>query len=552
MNESQKNQYISSTIVNTASEITLISQHLTGLDKLLKIAIYYISSESKDPSEINETIQGLPSSSTIGELPNDFTNSELYTLMSDIFQEQRDVKYTNRSLHELQKAVNTRTHTPSQGFYEINKSARGLDVVQKGVIGLPLPTEWNQIGSSISGSGIGSGSNISLSGDGKRIAFTTPEDLNATGHVKVYEFIGNTWVQIGSTIQGELEQDASFGLFTSLSMDGNTVAIGWPAHQTTGDSTQEDYRAGHVKIYKYNCHQNTWIQVGSNINGVIFGRLGSWLQLSNNGLKVIIGEPNFGDDTLLIEGTTDPQPFFGGIMRVFEYNGLDWVKLGSDIIGQREFDKFGGCVTISNNGLVVAGSSIYWDSSSTGTNEDWSGHTRVYEFKCGDWVQLGTSIIGEAVIDNSGQSIYLSGDGKRIAISAPNNDGDGEGKTNNDDFQNSYNSGHVRVFEYNGTDWVQLGSDINNENQSDGSMGIPVCLSEDGNILAMGVPASENNTGSIKAFEYDGTEWVQLGDTLEGASSSEIFGFSISLSEDGRTLASGNPGSNTVSMYELK
>jgi len=156
------------------------------------------------------------------------------------------------------------------------------------------------------------------------------------------------------------------------------------------------------------------------------------------------------------------------------------------------------------------------------------------------------------VIDNSGQSIYLSGDGKRIAISAPNNDGDGEGKTNNDDFQNSYNSGHVRVFEYNGTDWVQLGSDINNENQSDGSMGIPVCLSEDGNILAMGVPASENNTGSIKAFEYDGTEWVQLGDTLEGASSSEIFGFSISLSEDGRTLASGNPGSNTVSMYELK
>jgi len=46
----------------------------------------------------------------------------------------------------------------------------------------------------------------------------------------------------------------------------------------------------------------------------------------------------------------------------------------------------------------------------------------------------------------SGFSVSLSSDGTRVAIGAPLNDGNGS------------NAGHVRVYEYNGTAWAQLGT----------------------------------------------------------------------------------------------
>ena len=45
----------------------------------------------------------------------------------------------------------------------------------------------------------------------------------------------------------------------------------------------------------------------------------------------------------------------------------------------------------------------------------------------------------------------MSSDGTIVAIGAPYNDGNGS------------NSGHVRVYEYSGSSWSQLGADINGE-----------------------------------------------------------------------------------------
>ena len=50
-------------------------------------------------------------------------------------------------------------------------------------------------------------------------------------------------------------------------------------------------------------------------------------------------------------------------------------------------------------------------------------------------------IDGEAEGDESGYSVSLSADGTIVAIGAPSNDGNGN------------HSGHVRVFEYDGTNW---------------------------------------------------------------------------------------------------
>ena len=100
---------------------------------------------------------------------------------------------------------------------------------------------------------------------------------------------------------------------------------------------------------------------------------------------------------------------------------------------------------------------------------------------------------GEAAFDVSGWSVALSADGTRLAVGAIFNDG-----------VNGANSGHVRVFDYNGAAWTQIGEDIDGEDASDQS-GASVALSADGTRLAVGayVNGGVNGDFSGHARVYD-------------------------------------------------
>ena len=76
----------------------------------------------------------------------------------------------------------------------------------------------------------------------------------------------------------------------------------------------------------------------------------------------------------------------------------------------------------------------------------------------------------------------MNSDGDRVAIGAVGNDGNGSG------------SGHVRVYEYSGGSWSQLGSDIDGEAASDQS-GNSVSLNSDGDRVAIGARYNDG-TGS--------------------------------------------------------
>ncbi|MDB2594593.1 hypothetical protein N9X86_04435 [Porticoccaceae bacterium] len=69
----------------------------------------------------------------------------------------------------------------------------------------------------------------------------------------------------------------------------------------------------------------------------------------------------------------------------------------------------------------------------------------------GSWTQRGADIDGEAAGDESGWSTVMSNDGNTITISAPRNDGAGA------------DSGHIRIFDWSGSSWVQRGLDIDEE-----------------------------------------------------------------------------------------
>ena len=109
-----------------------------------------------------------------------------------------------------------------------------------------------------------------------------------------------------------------------------------------------------------------------------------------------------------------------------------------------------------------------------------------------DFSQMGSDIDGAAANDYSGKSLSLSSDGTILAIGADGNDGNGN------------QAGHVRVYEWDGSAWVQRGNDIDGEAAGDNS-GNSVSLSSDGTIVAIGAQNNDGNgtsAGHVRVYKF--------------------------------------------------
>ena len=330
---------------------------------------------------------------------------------------------------------------------------------------------WQQKGTDIDGEAANdySGYSVSLTSDGNIVAVGAyRNDGNGTnsGHVRVYVWNGNAWVQMGADIDGEAADDYS-GHSVSLSSDGTILAIGAPYNDGTGSNS------GHARVYEWN--GSTWQQKGTDIDGEVAGdESGYSVSLSSDGTIVAIGAP--GND-----GTGAG----AGHVRVYEWNETAWVQTGTDINGEVAGDESGYSVSLSSGGTIVAIGAPGNDGSGAG-----AGHVRVYEWNETAWVQTGTDIDGESVVDRSGESVSLSSDGTIVAIGAPWNDGNGR------------DAGHVRLYEWNGSAWQQKGVDIDGE-AVDNYSGNSVSLSSDGTILAIGAFGNDDNgsfAGHVRVY----------------------------------------------------
>jgi len=217
----------------------------------------------------------------------------------------------------------------------------------------------------------------------------------------------------------------------SLSSDGSRVAIGAFGNDEGGSNR------GHVRIYDWDGQSATWVQTGADIDGTQNnGQSGFSVSLSGDGSHVAIGGHTFDG----------PGKVDSGHVRIFQYNDSAWIQVGSEIIGEATKDYSGQTVSISNNGNRVAIGAVLNDGNGTTS----SGHVRIYQWDENNstWEQVGDDIDGEAADDQSGTSVSLSGDGNRVAIGARFNDGNGS------------NSGHVRIYDWDGSTWTQAGSDI--------------------------------------------------------------------------------------------
>ena len=87
--------------------------------------------------------------------------------------------------------------------------------------------QWQQMGSTIDGSGGYFGGQGVLSPDGNIIAIGAPNLTSYAGQVQVWRFDNTAWTQLGTSIDGS-SNSQQFGYSVDLSSDGNIVARGSP------------------------------------------------------------------------------------------------------------------------------------------------------------------------------------------------------------------------------------------------------------------------------------------------------------------------------------
>ena len=120
-----------------------------------------------------------------------------------------------------------------------------------------------------------------------------------------------------------------------------------------------------------------------------------------------------------------------------------------------------------------------------------AGHVRVYSWNGSAWIQKGNDIDGEAATDQSGSLISMV-DSNTLAIGAIRNDGNGS------------NAGHVRVYQWIGNSWIQMGVDIDGEFAGDLS-GAAVFMPKP-NTVAIGAYENDGNgntSGHVRVYSYN-------------------------------------------------
>jgi len=267
--------------------------------------------------------------------------------------------------------------------------------------------------------------------------------------------------------------------------------------------------------------QAQWTQLGQTIEGETErDLLGTSVSISADGSIMAVGAPH-----QLSTSTT-----YSGYVQVYRQNNGVWTQIGADIEGEAVGDYFGASVSLSADGSIVAIGAPYNDGNAVG-----SGHVRIFKNTNDVWTQIGDDIDGglsDDIVngvqlgDLSGFSVSLSADGSIVAIGAQNNS------------DNGHYSGSVSIYQNNNGAWVLLGNTIHGQNEED-RLGQSVSLSADGTMVAIGAPFNSNTVGEILVFSFDNSIWAQIGNSIKGEAIGDLYGFSVSLSADGSTVAVG-------------
>lgn len=241
--------------------------------------------------------------------------------------------------------------------------------------------------------------------------------------------------------------------------------------------------------------------------GDYFGRS---VSLSGDGLTLIVGAD--GEDT----GASA-----AGAVYIYEFVGT-WIEVqklqASDLNGN---DRFGECVSISDDGLVCAIGAYLVD-----VNGDNAGAFYIFEKQNGTWVEIQKLQPSDIQAhDYFSETVEISKDGLTCIAGSYFEDTGGT------------TAGSAYIFKNDNGTWVEVQKLQSNDIEADDWFGKAVTISGDGLLCAIGAPYEDTtvtSAGSVYIFENQNGTWVQTQKVQ--ASDAEIggvFGFTLSMSSDG-------------------
>jgi len=374
-----------------------------------------------------------------------------------------------------------------------------------------------QLGNTLVGenNGDSSGTSVAINDNGTIAAVGAPSAISAIvsgiaqrgGHVRVYGFNGTVWTA-GFDFDAEANLD-NFGVSVAMSNDGSIIACGAP-RGGGGD--------GYVHVYQAQGHPEAptgYIRYGNDVDGDSGSvNFGTSIALNNNGTRMVVGGLNY--------------------VRVYENNNFatPWVQVGQTLESTVASDNFGVSVGMDASGnRIIVGNPL---DDTAGTN---AGYARVYEFNGTFWVQVGQDI-QDSSGDNAGGAVDISNNGQRVAVGFPGDDGNGT------------NAGAVRMYDFNGTSWGQVGSDILgalNSTNLGGSGAVDregaIHLNGDGTSIVVGSGRAgiANPPGYVERYRlkpFSGA-WIRTGSTINGVNANDQFGFSVASNSEGSIIIGG-------------
>ncbi len=143
-----------------------------------------------------------------------------------------------------------------------------------------------------------------------------------------------------------------------------------------------------------------------------------------------------------------------------------------------------------------------------------------------------------------GHSVALSADGSTFAVGTT---GDSSNDPHNPSSSGARSSGAVHVFRRSEASWIEEAYVKPSHIVDDAAFGYSVALSKDGSILAIGaynelVDGCDDFSGAAYVFARQNGAWSEQKRFGLDLCHNEKFGTSVSLSDDGATLAVGIPG----------
>ena len=366
------------------------------------------------------------------------------------------------------------------------------------------------------------GQSVSISDSGTQVVFRLPGWVDPPcaaafgkhapecriGAIKAYEFdyATESWVQMGQTIPGVGHHSHFADSTVSLSRDGLTLAYGMPAGDFNGIM-----RAGGARVYRFNRGTGIWSQLGSDhmLSGNQFDEESGWsVDLNTDGSVIAMGLPH--EDVNI---TANDE---AGVVRIYKWTGDDWVQKGQSLSGPSlELPHAGESVSISADGDTVA----YGVTGGGGNGMEGLGAIRVYKYTPfarkksrrarqklkamnadpeGEWVQMGSDLVGSVKYNSAGNSIVLAQDGKTIAFG-------GMGRLEVHELCDP-DEGCVEFGRFEG--WKQKGNVIGEYATFDGAGDFTISMSADASTVAYAVPNNErmngigdwNSPGSVRIF----------------------------------------------------